>query len=98
MFRVSSVAIFTKSFSIDAVYLYGPKAQGGVEGVAADEAQIVVSAKTVSVIGGEEGIDIYNVSGQLVKSTESTIVGVEDLTPGIYVVKAGNAVKKVVIR
>ena len=86
------------TFSMDACYLYGPKAQGGVEGVAADEAEIVVSAKTVSVLGGEEGIDIYNVSGQLVKSTESTIVGVEDLTPGIYVVKAGNAVKKVVIR
>lgn len=85
------------TFSMDACYLYSP-ANGGVEGVAADEAEIVVSAKTVSVLGGEEGIDIYNVSGQLVKSTESTIVGVEDLTPGIYVVKAGNAVKKVVIR
>ncbi|HIR37061.1 MAG TPA: T9SS type A sorting domain-containing protein [Candidatus Limisoma gallistercoris] len=97
IFSVLGGGVQGQSFSMDACYLYSP-ANGGVEGVAADEAQIVVSAKTVSVLGGEEGIDIYNVSGQLVKSTESTIVGVEDLTPGIYVVKAGNAVKKVVIR
>lgn len=98
IYSILAGAVAGKSFSIDAVYLYGPKAQGGVEDVAADEAQIVVSAKTISVLGGQEGIDVYNVSGQLVKSSESTIVGVEDLTPGLYVVKAGNAVKKVVIR
>ena len=98
MYSILAGSVAGKSFSIDAVYLYGPKAQGGVEDVAADEAQIVVSAKTISVLGGQEGIDVYNVSGQLVKSSESTIVGVEDLTPGLYVVKAGNAVKKVVIR
>lgn len=82
---------------IDAVYLYGSNG-GSVEGVAADEAQIVVSSKTISVLGGTEGIELYNIAGQLVKKTASTIMGTEDVAAGIYVVKAGNAVKKVVLK
>lgn len=81
---------------IDAVYLYSPK-NDSVEGIAADENQIVVSGKTVSVIGGE-GIELYNISGQLVKKSNSSIMGVEDIDGGIYIVKAGNAVKKVVLK
>ena len=86
-----------QGFDLDAVYFYTP-ANGGVEGVAADEVDILVSDKTVSVLGGKDGIELYNISGQLVKKVANTVMGIEDLNAGIYVVKAGNAVKKVVIR
>ena len=90
-------AVAGTGFDFDAVYFYTP-ANGGVEGVAADDAEIMVSDKTVSVLGGEAGIELYNISGQLVKKVANTVMGIEDLNAGIYVVKAGNAVKKVVIR
>ena len=90
-------AVAGTGFDFDAVYFYTP-ASGGVEGVAADDAEIMVSDKTVSVLGGEAGIELYNISGQLVKKVANTVMGIEDLNAGIYVVKAGNAVKKVVIR
>ena len=86
-----------QGFDLDAVYFYTP-ANGSVEGVAADEVDILVSDKTVSVLGGKDGIELYNISGQLVKKVANTVMGIEDLNAGIYVVKAGNAVKKVVIR
>lgn len=90
-------AVAGTGFDFDAVYFYSPN-NAGVEGVAADEVDILVSDKTVSVLGGKDGIELYNISGQLVKKVANTVMGIEDLNAGIYVVKAGNAVKKVVIR
>lgn len=81
---------------LDAVYFYTPAA-GSVEGIAADKAEIIVSGKTISAVGADQ-IAVYNVAGQLVKKADASIVGTEDLAAGIYVVKAGNAVKKVVLK
>lgn len=86
-----------KSIDIDAVYFYGPKAEdGAVESVKADNVDILVSSRTINATVA--GFELYNIAGQLVKSTKSTVMGVEDLNAGLYVVKAGNTVKKVVIR
>lgn len=86
-----------KEFDIDAVYFYSPKAEdGAVESVKADNVDILVSSRTINATVA--GFELYNIAGQLVKSTKSTVMGVEDLNAGLYVVKAGNTVKKVVIR
>lgn len=84
-----------KTFDIDAVYFYSPN-NGAVESVKADNVDILVSSRTINATVA--GFELYNIAGQLVKSTKSTVMGVEDLNAGLYVVKAGNTVKKVVIR
>lgn len=84
---------------IDAVYLYTPKGEGSVEGVASDNVQVIVSNRTINVLGNENnGFELYNISGQLVKKSTSSVMGVEDLNAGLYIVKAGNAVEKVVVK
>ena len=84
-----------KNISIDAVYFYTP-GEGAVEGIAAD-ADIIVTARTINAAGAEE-IALYNLAGQLVKKVNSSVMGVENVAAGAYIVKAGNAVKKVVLK
>ena len=82
-----------QDFSLDAAYLYTPSSeQGGVEGVAQDETPLMVTNNTIN---GAAGIELYNVAGQLVKSTRGTVLGIDDLNPGVYVVKNGNKTAKV---
>ena len=50
------------------------------------------------IAAGAEEIALYNLAGQLVKKVNSSVMGVEDVAAGAYIVKAGNAVKKVVLK
>lgn len=84
-----------KNICLDALYFYTP-AEGSVEGIAAD-ADIVVTARTINAAGANE-IALYNLAGQLVKKANTSVMGVEDVAAGAYIVKAGNAVKKVVLK
>ena len=84
-----------KNICLDAAYFYTPS-EGSVEGIAAD-ADIIVTARTINAAGAEE-IALYNLAGQLVKKVNSSVMGVEDVAAGAYIVKAGNAVKKVVLK
>lgn len=72
-----------------------------VEGVAAAEgAKIIAGNGVVSVVAEEDvNVAVYNLAGACVKASDlkagnSMVIELED---GIYVVKAGNAVKKVVL-
>lgn len=99
MFSVLGGSVAGTNISIDAVYLYGPQGQGSVEGVATDDVQVIVSNRTINVLGNENnGFELYNISGQLVKKSTTSIMGVEDLNAGLYIVKAGNVVEKVVVK
>lgn len=86
------------NFSIDALYFYTP-VSGGIEavGTAAEDVDIVVTANTVNA-SGAASIELYNVAGQLVKSAAGTVVGIDDLSTGLYIVKAGNTVKKILVK
>lgn len=97
IFAVLGGGVTGTAISLDAVYLYSPKT-GAVEGIEGDNSQIIVSNKTISVVGGENGIELYNIAGQLVKATENGIMGTEDVNGGVYIVKAGNLVEKVVLK
>ena len=86
-----------KNISLDAVYFYTPgNGESAVAGVVADT-DIIVTARTVNAAGTDE-IALYNLAGQLVKKVNASIMGIEDIVAGIYIVKAGNAVKKVVLK
>lgn len=87
------------TIDIDGVYLYKTGTTTGVSEIAAaDDVDVIVSGKTIQVLGnGNAGIELYNISGQLVKSANTAVVGCEGLSDGVYIVKAGNVVKKVVL-
>lgn len=81
-------------FSMDCMYFYTPGEGSGVGSVATD-AQFVVTRNTVNVAGGE-GIQLYDLSGRMLKSVNGTTMGINELGNGIYVVKSGNSVQKIV--
>ena len=86
-----------KNISLDAVYFYTPgNGESAVADVVADT-DIIVTARTVNAAGTDE-IALYNLAGQLVRKVNASIMGIEDIAAGIYIVKAGNAVKKVVLK
>ena len=46
---------------------------------------------------GTNGIALYNLNGQLVKSTAGAALDANGVAAGVYVVKAGNVAKKVAL-
>lgn len=85
-----------QSMAFDAIYFYN-LGDTAVDGVYADEVSFAVTDKTVNVMGGN-GIQLYNMAGQLVKSTNGTTVGIDNLGTGVYVAKSGNTTKKLIVR
>ena len=85
--------------AVDGIYFYTPqdKDPNGLENVSADgpEAEVIVSGNTVSVAGAGS-IEVYDMAGRLVSAAAGPVAGIEGLK-GVYVVKAANAVKKVVL-
>lgn len=82
-----------RAFAMDAIYFYTPEGgEGAVEGVA-DDAEFVVTDNTINVAGAK-GIELYDMQGRLVARSNGSVLGTEGLN-GIYVAKAGNAVKKI---
>lgn len=80
----------------DGVYFYTPTHSSGVEAVASDNA-IIYTGRTISAPGAES-IAIFDMAGTLVKKTNAAIAGVEELPAGLYLVKAGNTVAKIVVK
>lgn len=82
------------NFSIDACYFYTPGG-AGVDNLEADpESELVVTANTINA-GAANGIDLYNILGQKVRSVKGSVMGIDDLDHGMYIVKSGKSVKKI---
>lgn len=87
------------SFSIDAFYLYGPKTNGtGIQNATADKGCFLVTSRTINANGTDAGIELYNLNGQLVKSTTGCVMGIEDAPAGVYIVKSGELTKKITLK
>lgn len=90
-----------QTMAFDAMYFWNPdngdNDDSGVSEVAADSRSFVQTGKTLNVVGGN-GIELYNLGGVKVKSTEGTVIGLDNLEGGVYVAKSGNTTKKVVVR
>lgn len=85
----------------DGVYVYTPTGDSGVGEIAndSDNIQVIVSDKTINVLGGGNApVELYNLAGSLVKASATSVIGLEDLVAGVYVVKTLNVAKKVIIR
>lgn len=84
---------------MDAIFYYQLKEDSGVSAVESNQPQLLIGEKTISLLGATVGgIELYDISGKLVKSTQETVIGTENLNKGVYVVKAGTVVKKVFVK
>ncbi|MDE6392288.1 MAG: T9SS type A sorting domain-containing protein [Muribaculaceae bacterium] len=85
------------SFAIDACYFYNLGDGSGITDIKGDNGGIVVSGHTASVCGGT-GIELYDMSGRLVRRSAGSVIGLDDLARGIYVARSGRSSEKIVIR
>lgn len=86
-----------QTLAFDAMYFYNTNGSG-VDAISADsDVDFILTGNTINVMGAN-GIQLYNLGGQLVKATEGTTLGLTSLQPGVYVAKSANKVKKVVVR
>ncbi|MCH5215094.1 MAG: T9SS type A sorting domain-containing protein [Muribaculaceae bacterium] len=90
-----------KGISLDALYFYTLTDEDVVIAdpddavhAVANDALFVVTNETVNVAGAES-IELYDLAGRLVKKANGSVLGIGELK-GAYLVKAGNAVKKIV--
>lgn len=90
-------AVKGQTFAFDAVYFYNRSSEAGIDMVEGETAEFVVTANTVNVQGAN-GIQLYNIAGQLVKATEGTTLGIDNLATGVYVAKAANKTCKIVVK
>lgn len=81
------------NISMDCMYFHTPSADNAV-GSVADDAQFVVTRNTINVSNGN-GIELYDLSGRLIKSSNGSVLGISDLGSGLFVAKSGNSVVKV---
>lgn len=81
-----------RALAIDCCYFYTPGGDSAVEGVEADN-ELFIGNSCVS--SAQNGIEIYGANGMLVAKTAGNALAIDGLAKGIYVVKAGNIVKKI---
>ncbi len=86
-------AVAGTNVCLDAVYFYNPTTTG-VEGVSNDSDMMVITGNTVNARGE---IQVYDTNGRMVKSRINT-VGLDGMQQGVYMVRNGKNVRKVVKR
>ena len=82
-----------RNVSMDCMYFYTPGEDNAV-GEIFSEKDFVVTSNTVNVAGAN-AIELYDLSGRLIKKVDGSTLGISELGAGIYVAKAGNAAKKI---
>lgn len=83
------------TLAFDAVYFYNTGEAGIAD--AQVEVDFIVTDNTVNVNNGN-GIVLYNLAGQVVKSTEGCVLGINNVQGGVYIARSGNKAQKVVVR
>lgn len=86
-----------QTFAFDAMYFYNRASEAGIDAVEGEAVDFVVTANTVNVKGAN-GIQLYNIAGQLVKATEGTTLGIDNLAKGVYVAMAAGKTRKIAVK
>lgn len=84
-----------QTLALDAIYFYN-YAGAGVEDIE-NNVDFVITNHTINAMGAN-AITLYDLAGKEVKSVAGTTMGIDNVAAGIYIVRAGNAVRKVVIK
>lgn len=67
--------------------------------VSGNDVKLVVAGNGVYCVEGHDGVvEAYNITGRRVAVTRENVISLENMSAGMYVIKAGNAVFKVVKR
>ena len=82
-----------QNISMDCMYFYTPSAESAVAEIFSEN-DFVVTSNTVNVAGAN-AIELYDLSGRLIKKVDGSTLGISELGTGVYVAKAGNAAKKI---
>lgn len=92
-------AVGGTTLALDAIYFYNVGEEGDDSAVETvnNEAAFVVTGNTVNALGAN-GIALYDMNGRLLKQTAGSTLGLTDLSNGVYVVRSGKNVKKVVVK
>lgn len=85
------------NIAVDAIYFY-KNSPAGINTPKVDKLSVMVTRNIVEVLNATAPIEVYSVTGALVKTTVEPIFGVDELAKGAYVIKSGNAVAKVMIK
>lgn len=84
------------TISLDAIFVYR-KTISGVNDVLAEDMDVIVTSKTLSVAGATVPIQLFNLTGQKIRTSNEAIMGIEDIQKGIYIVRCGNQTRKIQI-
>lgn len=98
-FAFLSGGVPNRTFEIDAIYIYKENIPINIEkNKKATELKAFVSQNGVSFIGAKEPIQIYSVTGALIKTLNNSTLETKKLSPGLYIAKSGNQQTKFIIR
>ncbi len=86
------------NIAIDAVYFYNPNASSGVNTVKENKLSVLITNQIIEVTNARGPIEVYDITGSLVKRSEQPVFGREELGKGIYIIKSGDALSKVVLK
>jgi len=84
--------------ALDAIFFYLPAGSNGINDVKVNKLNVLVTNRIVEVQNATAPIEVFSVTGALVKKSVAPVFGVEELAKGAYIIKSGNAVAKVMIR
>lgn len=86
------------TFAIDACYFYNSgNGDSGIGELESESGALLYTGRTINA-AGSKGIELYDMSGRMVKSTTGTTLGVDGVAAGVYVAKSGKKAEKIVVR
>lgn len=97
VFWMLSGGVTGTNISMDAIFFY-KKGATGIQNASVNKLDVFVTNRTLSVPGATTPIELYSLTGVQVKTTTQSIMDIENIQPGIYLVKCNGCTQKVQIK
>lgn len=98
VFSMLSGGVAGTNICLDAIFFYQKSNETGIENVDANDVEVLIGDNTITVNGSNAGINLYDISGKCVKSSDASVMNISDLNGGVYIVRSGDIVKKIAIK
>ncbi|GAB1415874.1 hypothetical protein MASR2M117_12800 [Paludibacter sp.] len=85
------------TISLDAIYVYR-KVVAGLNNPQSEDLDVIVTSKTLSVVEASESICLFDITGSIIRTSKESIIDIEDIQKGIYIVRCGTKSKKILIK
>ena len=95
-FALLSGGVPGTTIALDAIYIYEKDLSNDVTNTKSD-LPIIQTKNTITIQSAKQGFKLYSVTGDQIKETKETIMGIEDLQEGVYIVRCGQLSKKIII-